>query len=274
MGTFWISHGRASKRYWVEVSAPTGQSSITLPLKRRAVGLVLEGGDQRLGAAVARHELAVLGDVGGEARAAVAEDAALAVERDRRRDRDRLVERPLREAHPRRAGAVLEGQVLERALAALVADRAVERVVDEDELERRVLALGGLRGGQRPCGRPSRPGRSACSRPAAWASPRPRRGTSGRRRPAARAGARSRRPGSRSRPRRPSRRGRCPSATSTSRPSTVDLRRARARSCGDLRDGSCVCWSTGASTCSSDELPCIGQPLSRCSWNSARNLLM
>ena len=32
VGTFWISHGLASKRYWVEVSAPTGQSSITLPL--------------------------------------------------------------------------------------------------------------------------------------------------------------------------------------------------------------------------------------------------
>src|SRR5581483_10117953 len=30
-GTFWISHGLASKRYCVEVSAPTGQSSITLP---------------------------------------------------------------------------------------------------------------------------------------------------------------------------------------------------------------------------------------------------
>ena len=31
VGTSWISHGRASKRYCVEVSAPTGQSSITLP---------------------------------------------------------------------------------------------------------------------------------------------------------------------------------------------------------------------------------------------------
>ena len=31
VGTSWISHGRASNRYWVEVSAPTGQSSITLP---------------------------------------------------------------------------------------------------------------------------------------------------------------------------------------------------------------------------------------------------
>src|SRR5205814_2704991 len=82
-----------------------------------------------------------------EARAAVAEDAALAVERDRRADRDRLVEGALREDHPRVAGAVAEGQVLERALAALVADRAVERVVDEDELERRVLRLGGHRRG-------------------------------------------------------------------------------------------------------------------------------
>ena len=42
------------------------------------------------------------------------------------------------------AGAPAERQVLQRALAALVADRAVERVVDEDELERRVLRLGGL----------------------------------------------------------------------------------------------------------------------------------
>src|SRR3712207_9492771 len=62
--------------------------------------------DLRLRTAVPRHELAVLGDVRREARAAVAEDAALAVERDRRRDRDRLLERPLLERHPRRAGAV------------------------------------------------------------------------------------------------------------------------------------------------------------------------
>ena len=37
-GTFWISHGRPSKRYSVEVSAPTGQSSITLPEKRSRYG--------------------------------------------------------------------------------------------------------------------------------------------------------------------------------------------------------------------------------------------
>ncbi len=33
VGTFWISHGRAWKRYCVEVSAPTGHSSMTLPEK-------------------------------------------------------------------------------------------------------------------------------------------------------------------------------------------------------------------------------------------------
>ena len=38
VGTFWISHGRASNLYVVEVSAPTGQSSITLPLKRPRYG--------------------------------------------------------------------------------------------------------------------------------------------------------------------------------------------------------------------------------------------
>ena len=38
VGTFWISHGRASKRYCVEVSAPTGQSSITLPEKGARYG--------------------------------------------------------------------------------------------------------------------------------------------------------------------------------------------------------------------------------------------
>ena len=115
-----------------------------------AVRLVLERRDHRLRAAVHGDELPVLGDLLAEARAAVAEDAALAVECDQRRDRDRLLERALREDHAGRAGPVAKRQVLERALAALVADRAVERVVDEDELECRVLAF---------CGDLRRPGR-------------------------------------------------------------------------------------------------------------------
>jgi hypothetical protein len=115
--------------------------------ERRTVGLVLERGDDRLRSSLAGDELTVLGDVGREARAAVAEDAAFAVEGDRRRDRDRLLEGPLREGVTRHRRAPAERQVLERALAAFVADRAVERMVDEDELEGRVLPVGGrLRG--------------------------------------------------------------------------------------------------------------------------------
>src|SRR5205823_12158318 len=55
--------------------------------ERRQVRLVLERRDHRLRAAVDSDELPVLGDALAEARAAVAEDAALAVERDQRRDR-------------------------------------------------------------------------------------------------------------------------------------------------------------------------------------------
>ena len=72
-----------------------------VPGEDRAVRLVLEGRDLGARAAVPRDQLAVLGDLLREARAAVAEDAALAVERDQRRDRDRLVERELREGHAR-----------------------------------------------------------------------------------------------------------------------------------------------------------------------------
>ena len=191
VGTFWIS-GRAWNLYVVEVSAPTGQSSITLPLKGPAVRLVLEGGDHRQRTAVLGDQLPVFGDVLGEPRAAVAEDAPLPVEGDQRADRDRLVERPLREPAFACCRAPAERQILERALAALVADRAVERVVDEDELERRVLPVGRLSEAA-AVRRSSRPARSSCRRLTASAPPPPRRGTSGRRRSAARAAARSRR---------------------------------------------------------------------------------
>ena len=170
VGTSWISHGRASNRYCVEVSAPTGQSSITLPENGARYGSSPKVAISRVRAAVPRDQLVVLGDVAREPRAAVAEDAALAVERDQRRDRDRLLERHLRERHPRRARAVAEGQVLQRALAALVADRAVERMVDEDELERRVLALRRLPT-WRPCARPSRPARSSVQPAWSFGSP-------------------------------------------------------------------------------------------------------
>ena len=193
------------------MSAPTGQSSTTFPENGRAVGLVLEGCDLRLGAAVPRDQLPVLGHLLGEAGAAVAEDAALAVEGDQRRHRDRLVDRELREGHARVPRPVPERQILERALAALVADRAIERMVDEDELERRLLALGRLRRCRaRLDHHPVVDGQRA-GRPAASGSPRSRRGTCGTRPPAGRAAARSRTPGSRCPRPGPPRRGPFPS---------------------------------------------------------------
>ena len=145
VGTSWISQGRASKRYCVEVSAPTGQSSITFPEKGARYGSSSKVA--MIDCAPRSRATSWLSSATSsrEARAAVAEDAALPVERDRRRDRDRLFERALRERVPGDRWAPAERQILERALAALVADGAVERVVDEDELERGVLALGRVR---------------------------------------------------------------------------------------------------------------------------------
>ncbi len=113
-----------------------------VPAERARVRALLEGGDDRPRSALARDQELVLGDVRGEPRAAVAEDAALAVERDQRRDRYRLLVRALGQHEARVARSVAEGQVLQRALAALVADRAVERVVDQQELEHRPLRVG------------------------------------------------------------------------------------------------------------------------------------
>src|SRR6185295_3250124 len=67
----------------------------------------------------------VTGHVRREPGAAVAEDAALPVEVDERADRDGLLEVALLLDEPALSRSVAEGLVLERALAALVAHRAV-----------------------------------------------------------------------------------------------------------------------------------------------------
>src|SRR5690606_8423840 len=79
----------------------------------------------------------------GEPGAALAQDAAVPVEEDLAGDLQRLGEGPLDvdEAAGRRA--VAHRLALQRALPALVADRAVERVVDEEELDHPVLRLVG-----------------------------------------------------------------------------------------------------------------------------------
>ena len=91
----------------------------------------------RLGfvASEAEGELAVTGDFFGEANAAGALDAALEVERNVVAERERFDGVALLLDESAGSGTVEKGVVLERALAASVADRAVERVVDKEEFE-------------------------------------------------------------------------------------------------------------------------------------------
>src|SRR3712207_1156053 len=103
--------------------------------------MAVEGADEGVRAALLEDQLVVLGDLLREAHAAVAEDAALAVDRDDGRELERLLEVALGLDEARGAGAPAVGDVLERALAALVADGAVERVVDQQELDDRALRV-------------------------------------------------------------------------------------------------------------------------------------
>ncbi len=86
-------------------------------------------------------DLGLAGHLVREAGAAAALDAPLAVEQHQLGDRHRLLEVALLLDEPGLPGPVGERLVLERALAALVAHRAVERVVDQQELEDAVLGL-------------------------------------------------------------------------------------------------------------------------------------
>ena len=110
--------------------------------ERRDVGVAVERRDVGVRAALLQDQLVVLADLLAEAHAAVAEDAALAVDRDQRAQRQRLLEVALGLDVARAPTAPAEGDVLQRALAALVADRAVQRVVDEQELDDRLLRVG------------------------------------------------------------------------------------------------------------------------------------
>ena len=103
--------------------------------------LRVEPADLLVGAALLQVDEHVAGDLLGEPRAALAQDAALAVQEDLRRDRDRLGERALDVDEPGARASVAHRLVLQRALATLVADRAVQRVVDEQQLHDAVLRL-------------------------------------------------------------------------------------------------------------------------------------
>ncbi len=89
----------------------------------------------------------VASDLLGEAGAPRAQHAAFAVEQHLRRDRDRLGVGALHVAEARLGVAVGHRLVLEWTLTTLVADRAIERVVDQQQFDDAVLRLLGNRRG-------------------------------------------------------------------------------------------------------------------------------
>ena len=136
-----------------------------------------EAHDLRMLAAPGHAEFHDAADLLAEAHAAGALDAARHL-LGRHQRADVLVEDdPLLLDVARGRGAVADGEVLQLAFAALVADRAVERMVDQQELHHALLRLDRLLGlGVAPSCRRS----PASRRPAAaWAPSRPRPGTSG-----------------------------------------------------------------------------------------------
>ena len=112
--------------------APTGQRSTTLPASGLSTGVA--GEDVDLGVVAPPHhlELAGLGDLAGEPDAPGAHDAAVLVELDQVGDVLAGVDEPLLDEPVGRL-AVLVAVILQAALAGLVADGAVERVVDQEQ---------------------------------------------------------------------------------------------------------------------------------------------
>jgi hypothetical protein len=100
--------------------------------------LAREDVDHLAVAAAVDHQLVGAGHLAREAHAARAHDASVAVEEDARPDvLLRVLDLLLEEAAL--PAAVLVGVVLQVALAGLVADGAVDRVVDQQELHHRLL---------------------------------------------------------------------------------------------------------------------------------------
>src|SRR4029453_18664477 len=106
------------------------------------------GADLHPFAATGRTELLQPGNFGGEPHAARAVDAARHVGGDERAE-VLVLDRALALVEARGRRAETEREVLQLALAALVADRAIERMVDQEELHRRFLRGPGPRGARK-----------------------------------------------------------------------------------------------------------------------------
>ena len=88
-----------------------------------------------------KPEDGIIRDFIHEADASAAHDAAFVVEPDAGADFHVLGLLDLHFLEAREAAAVADGEFLQAALASLVADRAVERVIDEEELHHAVAAF-------------------------------------------------------------------------------------------------------------------------------------
>ena len=86
----------------------------------------------------------IAGDLVGEPGAAGAQHAAFAIQQDLRGQRDRLLEDPFGVDEPRLRSTRRHRLILQRALAALVTHRTIERMIDEQQLHH--TALGRRRG--------------------------------------------------------------------------------------------------------------------------------
>jgi hypothetical protein len=100
----------------------------------------LKGGDLAAASAIDDADLGVTVDILHEPNAPRAQDAAIAIEHERRPEVDvgldaLAVEHAPGKLHPAVSGPERVGEILQRALAPFVADRAIERVIDEQELE-------------------------------------------------------------------------------------------------------------------------------------------
>src|SRR4029077_11566296 len=146
-------HARREGADWAEVDDVAAEDRL-----QRLVELAR---DERLHAALVGRQLLLPRDLVVVARAAIAEDAALAVERDLVRKGDLLLEVKSRAVDAAGRVAMPEGEVLQGAFAALVTYRAVERMIGELELED-VSARLNRHGAQRLHDHSLRDGRGAC----------------------------------------------------------------------------------------------------------------
>lgn len=98
-------------------------------------------GEGRVGAALREPEDRVTGDFIHEADAAAAHDATLVIEADARADIDIFWLFHLHVDEARHAAAVADRVFLESAFAGLVADRAIERVIDQEKFHHALAAF-------------------------------------------------------------------------------------------------------------------------------------